>query len=497
MPRSNPHEDRLQEAMRLRRLRASLSLSQRDLATEFNVARGAISFWESGQRTIPGPILKLIEIYENELDLPSSDGPESETDPSFRTSWISRNLKVAAIAPKLATQLVHLSLAHESSREEVARVLADSLGDLKGLCTKAGQMLSYVNIGLGNEVMKQFASLQDQIPPLPFSQIKKVVEEDFGKKIETLFLEIEKTPLATGSIGQVHWAKLHDGSEVAVKIQYPDIAKAIEIDLKNLRALSLASVFIYGEKNRLEILDELRRRFLDECDYKREADHQEFMRESFKDRPQVLIPRVYREFSTGRVLTSEYLPGKSFDEFLATSTPAEKSRAGEIIFSTAIESIFKYGCLNADPHPGNYLFRDDKIVFLDFGCFKKFTYSFVNEWKEFAIAIENEDRAEVERLSVRMGYVGKPRGFDFDYHYSMMRNLYKPWLLDEEFQFTEKFVLDTWNRMVRDNPNRSKLYLPKEWVFVNRFQWGLFSVLSQLQAKSHWKKLFLPILSHH
>lgn len=479
--------------MRLRKLRAALSLSQRDLACEFNVAPGAISFWESGRRTIPGAILKLIEIYENELGLPADPPSAPRSLESIRSSWLSRNLKVAALAPKLAAQLVRPSLPGDKERA-LAETLAGSLGELKGLCAKAGQMLGYVNIGLGADAMAQFVSLEDRGPALSFEQIDKVLVEEFGKGARDLFAEFGAAPVATGSIGQVHWARLREGAEVAVKIQYPNIRKIIEIDLGNAKALGLVAIFFPGEKNKREILAEFRDRFLGECDYRIEADNQEFVRSAFAAQSDILVPKVYRELSSARVLTSEFVRGQSFREFVASSSQAERDRAGRTIFRAALQSIFEFGRLNADPHPGNYLFKDGKVVLIDFGCSKEFSPSFLADWKEHLRAIQSDDRAAADRLVEKIGYLGRKRGFDFDYHHAMTRILYRPWLQEGPFRFTDQYVLETWNAVIRENPNLPRLHLPKDWVFVNRLQWGLFSVLSLLRAEADWREIFFPIL---
>src|SRR5690606_38981049 len=176
------------------------------------------------------------------------------------------------------------------------------------------------------------ADLRDAAPPMEASRIADVVAEAFGAPPEDVFADWDPTPIASASIGQVHRARLDDGSEVAVKVQYPGIAEAVESDLANAEAFAPFARLVSPNLRVKPLLEEMRARLIDELDYQREADYQQAFADRYAGHPFIRVPRVFSDYSRPRVLTTEYVPGADFDTMLATSSPAEQQRYGEIIF---------------------------------------------------------------------------------------------------------------------------------------------------------------------
>jgi len=426
------------------------------------------------------------------------------------TSWVGRNTRLASTATKVLGKLAKGSMqkliqtAENSDlgqvvkvvvQEKIAEDIADTLSELKGLAMKAGQIMSYLDFTLPEGAREILSKLQDSTTPMEPHVVEEIIEKELGKKPQEIFGEWLPKPFAAASIGQVHLAKLKDGTEVAVKVQYPEIDRSIETDLKNVKIIDLMASTIFRHQDKGAVLSELRERLLEECDYTFEAKNQEKFKNLYRDNSNVIIPEVFREYSSKRVLTTRFYKAKRFKDFQISATQQEKNKAAEIIWDFAFESIFKHHLFNADPHPGNYLFTDEgQVVFLDFGCVKSFDEALIDHWKEMAKATLAGDKSRLKDLLIEGRIVPKPESFDFDYHYHMMRALYTPWREDVEFRFTHEFVQKTIEDLVAKNPNKFKMNLPKDWVFVNRLQWGLHSVLAMLGANSNWHRRILPLL---
>ncbi|MBI3556568.1 MAG: AarF/ABC1/UbiB kinase family protein [Deltaproteobacteria bacterium] len=425
---------------------------------------------------------------------------------SLTTSWLGRGLKLSTTTAAVAARVVGAGLQKvvtnnkgasqitQRTQEAIARQMADQLGELKGLMMKMGQMVSYMDFALPEVARAAFEKLQHSTPPMGANVIAQIIFEEFGRGPRELFAEWSPNPIAAASIGQVHRARLHSGEEVAVKVQYPGISKTLDSDLKNAGLLDTLSTFLFRGQERGTFVAELRERLMEECDYLKEAANQEHFRELYSQDARVVIPRVFREFSTRRVLTTEFIQAKSFKEFNETASQSQRNRAGEVMWDVAFASIFRHCIFNGDPHPGNYLFTEDRVVFLDFGCVKRFDAAFVDEWRRLVRSVLERDRAGTDRIIVELGMAPKPESFDFDYNHTMILELYEPWLYDENFTFSQDYVARTWKKMMVDNKNKFSIRMPKDWVFTNRLQWGLYAVLAAMKADSNWRSRILALV---
>jgi len=379
VPRIRSASVRKTEARRLRRVREVLGLSQREMAKEFKVAHGAIAGWESGKRTMPGPVSKLLELYEEELGL-SEDGGGLER---LRTSSSARNFALSRLAGNVLIRTIGGLLTRWLGRDgqsnavtaraqaALARNLAEAVGELKGLVMKAGQTLGYVDFLLSEAARAELNTLMTSSLPLRASVLTQVFLEDLGRLPRQLFVEWSPRPFAVASIGQVHQAVLSDGQHVAVKVQYPGIEQTLDADLQRVQALERLSTFIFRGQERGVFSAELRERLAEECDYHLEARNQEEFRVRWLGRRGLLIPKVRFECSSRRILVTELVQGETIEAFLQHATPDERDRAGATIYRFFMESFCRDGVFNADPHPGNYLFVNGDVAMLDFGCVKR------------------------------------------------------------------------------------------------------------------------------
>lgn len=300
------------------------------------------------------------------------------------TSRLARGTKLGAVAASsvLRTQRTRLTMRGRS--EAVRAKMAEEsmirtteqvvmvLGTMKGVAMKLGQMMSVLDLDLVPEnhrerFQKRLAVLRNAAPTVSFAAMRGVIEDDFGKPLDAVFAEFDAEPVAAASIGQVYRARLHDGRPVAVKVQYPGIDAAVRADLKNLamfrRVLQSAMPWVTPA-----VLDELRLNMEAELDYRAEAATQLQIAELYTEHPFIIVPRSLPEFSTTRVLVTEYVEGRGFEE-IRQLPETERNRIGEIIYRFYVGSLFTFNEFCGDPHPGNVLLAaDGRVGFLDFGC---------------------------------------------------------------------------------------------------------------------------------
>ncbi|MCK6550281.1 AarF/ABC1/UbiB kinase family protein [Myxococcota bacterium] len=367
---------------------------------------------------------------------------------------------------------------------EVALDMLETFSELRGMAMKVGQMLSYLDDALPPEARKVLAVLQRDVSPMPWAVVREQLVAELGREPEQLFTSIETTPIAAASIGQVHRAVLPDGTKVAVKIQYPGIDQAMSADLKNAKLLSTFKKLLFYRVDTEAIMDELEQRFMDECDYRKEADYQEAYRTRLAGHPWIVVPEVHRAFSGQRVLTTTLMEGSTFYEWLARDPSAdERARVTRTFYRFYMGSFYLDGLFNCDPHPGNYLFRDDgKIVFLDYGCSRVFPEPRRVLWVELCRAVRDRDEERMHELGVEMGFFPEGAAYDRDAFHALMDYLYLPYLEDEPFDFRAHRPEDTFKRMFTENPNLFKLNMPADAVFLNRIGFGLVSLLSEVGA---------------
>ncbi len=261
---------------------------------------------------------------------------------------------------------------------ERGRHLREMLDELGPTFVKFGQLLSTRPDVVPPDIVFELRSLQDDVRPFPFAQIREVVQADLGLTLEQAFLRFDEQPIAAASIGQVHRAMLPNGDEVAVKVQRPNAPRQIESDL----ALLYQAARMIKERVRAldfidahALVDEFARSIRQELDYKLEARHAETFRRNFADSDRVVVPKVYWDYSTVRILTLEYLDGVQLGDLDYGVTSLEERRElAYLVTQTWMEMIFEHGFFHGDPHPANVLVLDgDRIGLVDFGLAGKLT----------------------------------------------------------------------------------------------------------------------------
>lgn len=373
--------------------------------------------------------------------------------------------------------------------EALARVVS-SIGELKGISMKVGQIMSYIDVDVPDELREALGVLQTHAQPMDTEQVRAILVSELGDGGRRLAGALEPTPIAAASIGQVHRARLADGTLVAVKVQYPDIERAIENDFRPASMGSaMASMFFRGA--RIDgFIREARERFLEECDYLHEARCQERFRELFEGHPLITVPAVHADLCSRRVLTTTFIEGASFERFLASDPDQEqRDRLGEAMFEFYVGSLFRHGLYNCDPHPGNYLFlRDGRVAMLDHGCTREFGAGFVQKLVRLTEAVQSDERDLLHRAFLDLGMVREDVEYDFDTARELVRRFYGPMLRDEVTAI-ELGAGAGMRRIVLRKRQMMKLTMPGEFLFLFRIRLGLMAVLARMGSRANWYRL--------
>jgi predicted unusual protein kinase regulating ubiquinone biosynthesis (AarF/ABC1/UbiB family) len=371
---------------------------------------------------------------------------------------------------------------------QVAEEATQMMGNMKGAFMKLGQILSFATEMVPENARVALQRLQMDAPPMSFEIVRRVIEEDMGQKLSALFRHFDEDAIAAASIGQVHRARLRDGAEVVVKVQYPGVAQAIATDLKASKGLAAMLSAFNQNIDAQGVVEEVKDRLLEELDYKQELRSQQLFGKLWQGHPLIRVPSVYPELSGERVLTQQYCAGLTFGDFLAGASADEKRVCVHAINDFVFDSMYRYCVFNGDPHPGNYIFAPDGgIVFLDFGCVKYFRPEFIADLQALNRALMENDRAAFEPLLKKMQVVlpGRPYELEelwqfFCYHTEAFRE-------DRVFTFTKEWVREAFS--VMDPTKQRRINLPKDFVFLNRITFGLNSIMLKLDASENFHQL--------
>jgi predicted unusual protein kinase regulating ubiquinone biosynthesis (AarF/ABC1/UbiB family) len=376
-----------------------------------------------------------------------------------------------------------------------AQDVAEVLGNMKGAIMKAGQMISFIADGLPPEAQAALATLQADVPPMAPSLAEKVIRDELGADPEKLFLDWDPIPKAAASIGQVHKAVMPDGREVAVKVQYPGVDRAIRSDLDNAELLyGMFAAFALKNMDVHAMVDELRARMGDELDYRKEARYQAEFADRYRGHPFIHVPDVIAERSAQRVITSEWVDGLSWKEFLASATQEQKATAAEVLFRFAEGSIWHHGAFNGDPHPGNYRFhpKKGKVTFLDFGLVKRWAPGELESLSPILDSILRQDPPGLVRALAKAGFLPRSQHISQDLVYEYCSQPYIPFQL-ERFTYTSEFVGQTLQRMLdmggRYGDLIKSLNMPPSYVILDRVVWGMSAMFGRMEVTASWGKL--------
>ena len=385
----------------------------------------------------------------------------------------------------------------EAQRTAAAKRVAETMGSMKGAFMKLGQMMSFISESVPEEMRAQLRQLQSDAPPMEFVLVRDTVERELGRPLERAFARFDEVPLAAASIGQVHRAQLPTGEEVVVKVQYPGVAEAIRADLANAAMLQQMLKMLYPAQDPGPVIEELRARIFDEFDYTNELANLAEFGAIYDGHPFIVIPRAYPSHCTAKVLTLEFVEGRRFEEVLADPLEA-RSQYAEIIYRFVFGTIMRHQLFNGDPHPGNYLFQDGRVVFLDFGCVKRFPPDMARTWSGLVASHFAEDREGFRAGLVALQFLPEDSPLDAERLYSYFQLFYEPFRFDRDFSFSRPYITSTFRQVFAPGGEftgmQKQLNMPGHFVFVNRIQWGVFSILGQLASHANYHRIYREYL---
>jgi predicted unusual protein kinase regulating ubiquinone biosynthesis (AarF/ABC1/UbiB family) len=386
----------------------------------------------------------------------------------------------------------------EARHVETALKMVRTLGEMKGAAMKIGQLASFVDTEFlppeyAEIYQQELAKLRTSAPPMPWSRVSKVIEEEYGEPVSEHFADFEQEAFAAASIGQVHRAKLLDGRDVAVKIQYPGVAEALESDMRNAGMLMRLAKALAPGLDAKAVAEELKARVMEELDYEYEAQNQRSFSRAYRRHPFIYVPDVVTRLSRRRVLVTEFVDGMAFDEIKQLDHEA-RSRFGEIVFRFCFGSIYHLQHFNADAHPGNYLLMaDGRVAFLDFGMTKKLDIEQIELEQAALDAAIRKDPESLRKALHDLGFVKNPSKLDAERlmdHVMLVGGWY---IEDGEYEVSPRRVM----KIIESTSDpRSEYFdlmrresLPAEELMGRRMETGVVAVLAQLHAKRNWHRI--------
>ena len=423
--------------------------------------------------------------------------PDRESDRlSGRVRRYARvGTQVGGVAARMAGQRY---LGLPADRERNAAELKRALGGLKGPLMKVAQLLATVPGGLPDEYAEALGALQSQAPAMGWGFVKRRMAAELGPDWRAAFAAFEPDAAAAASLGQVHRATAHDGTPLACKLQYPDMASAVAADIRQLRLIFA----VYARYDRAidtgEIHAEIAARLREELDYEREARHMALYGEMLQDDPGVHVPMVEAALSTGRLLTMNWLEGARLLDF----KEAPQERRNDIalhMFSAWYVPLYRFGVLHGDPHLGNYTVREDGTInLLDFGCIRVFDGPFVQGIIDLYRAVRDDNRDLAVHAYETWGFSDLTNdmvdALNIWAHY-----IYGP-LIEDRVRMIDESGNAHYGGAVAARTHREIRRLggvtpPREFVLIDRSAIGLGSVFLHLKAALNWHRLYEALIA--
>jgi predicted unusual protein kinase regulating ubiquinone biosynthesis (AarF/ABC1/UbiB family) len=404
---------------------------------------------------------------------------------------------VGGIAARVAGARV---LGIKTDRAAHAEDLREILGGLKGPLMKVAQFLSTIPDALPAEYASELAHLQSNAPPMGWNFVRRRMAAELGPSWQSRFTNFSHEAAAAASLGQVHRARLPDGTEVACKLQYPDMPSTVEADLRQLR---LAMAIYHRMDNAIqheEIYKELSQRLREELDYEREAAQMRLYGLMLADVPYVHVPVPIADYSTKRLLTMTWLDGRPLLRRLEEDpSQEERNRIAEALFHAWYVPFYRYGVIHGDPHLGNYQVRSDGSVnLLDYGAIRVFQAKFVRGVIDLFEAVRDNDDAKAHHAYATWGFTDLSTE-KMDVLNLWARFLYEP-LVEDRVRRIQETDDPMFGRVVAERVHAGLqrtggVKPPREFVLMDRSAIGLGGVFVRLKAELNWSRLFHTLIA--
>jgi len=403
---------------------------------------------------------------------------------------------VGGIAARVAGERI---FGVRTDRGTHAEDLKAALGGLKGPLMKVAQFLSTVPDALPAEYAEELSQLQANAPPMGWNFVRRRMAAELGPDWRSNFETFGEAASAAASLGQVHRASLKDGTEVACKLQYPDMPSTVEADLRQLR---VAMAIYHRMDNAIqndEIYKELSERLREELDYRREAANMRLYGYMLSTEPTVHVPSAIGRLCTTRLLTMTWLQGRALQDRLTQSPPQEERDAiARALFRAWYVPFYRFGIIHGDPHLGNYQVREDSTLnLLDYGAIRIFPSKFVAGVIDLYKGIRDGDDDLASHAYESWGFTQLSRE-KMEVLNQWARFLYEP-LLDDRPRLIQESNDPQYGREVAEQVYAGLKRLggvrpPREFVLMDRSAIGLGSVFLRLRAKLNWSRMFHDLI---
>lgn len=384
--------------------------------------------------------------------------------------------------------------------------LVETMAELRGPIMKIGQLLSTHTEALPTTYTEMLSSLQSQAPPMPYEDVRRILVEEFDAPPEDLFGRFDQTAHAAASMGQVHRAWLKTGEAVAVKVQYPGAEQMVDGDLKNLESAiklvkTVAADMLRNKKFDLSpIYEEIAEHLRQETDACRESFNARMMAQVFACEPDIKVPKVYLERSGLKVITYEFIEGKSIKDFIQEDARslADAEHIASLLTKAFWGQLLRGGVLHADPHPGNYLVTPQReLALLDYGCVKIFDPHVIHGFLDLAFAYVNDDDDAMRDVFMRLDMLDDPND---PQEFEDLRRIGAYFCLgvqkDEPFSFVETNYVQQGKALIEYFISRRRIpKAQKEFLFLTRVVLGYYEYFSRLKLKMNFHRLVMPFLS--
>ncbi len=382
-----------------------------------------------------------------------------------------------------------------STRTDNAIFLREALGGLKGPLMKVAQLVAAIPDLLPPSYAAELATLQADAPPMNWSFVQRRMATELGADWQDHFQSFSHKAAAAASLGQVHRALGKDGMPLACKLQYPDMASAIEADLSQLKALFALFEAFGGPVRTEDAYKEIAARLREELDYEREAKNMILYRQMLTAIEDVHVPTPVAALSTKRLLTMTWMDGEPMAKAIARRSQAERNNIATTMFRLWYAPFYSYGVLHGDPHPGNYTVRaDGGINLMDFGCIRVFRPQIVQAVVAVYHALRDEDRAGIDEAFRLWGFTDLTRETR-EALTTWARFVYAPLLRGGTYALGETNAVADGRRVAGAvySSLRAKgatVRIPPEFVMIDRASVGLGALFLRLQAEVDWRQLF-------
>ena len=421
---------------------------------------------------------------------------DNQEDRSGFGGRVKRYAKVTSTMSNLAVKVAgERYLGIKVDRDNHAAELRDALGNLKGPLMKVAQILATIPEALPREYTEELANLQTDAPSMGWLFVKRRMATELGADWAGKFASFEKSAAAAASLGQVHKAVGHDGTDYACKLQYPDMASAVEADLKQLKLILSLFARYDSTISTGEVHKELAERLEEELDYKREAANMKLYNLMLKDEKGANTPYPIEELSSDRLLTMTWIQGAKLKQFIEENQDQDfRNHVAQNMFRTWYVPFYYYGVIHGDPHPGNYtIAKDGSVNLLDYGSIRLFRPGFVGGVIDLYKALRDGDDELAHHAYKSWGFEGLDKEA-IDVLNIWARFIYTPLLEDKARPIHEMGTgnhgRDVAMKVYAELKRIGGVQPPREFVLMDRAAIGLGSVFMHLKAEVNWHRLF-------